>query len=201
MPLDMFIALVGFAFVTSATPGPNTMMLLASGVNFGVRPTLPHMAGITIGLGAMLLAVGTSVGTLITSWPQLHRALQVASVIYMLWLAWRIATAGRMRDETNAGRPMSFLEAAGFQWVNPKAWAIALSGTASYTVPGAATLSLLILVAVFVAMSMPVTLAWTAFGVGVRRLLQDEGKVRIFNIAMALLLVASLAPVVASWWT
>jgi len=199
MSLDLLLALLGFAFVTSATPGPNTMLLLASGVNFGVRRSVPHMAGVIVGFGIMLAAVGAGLGALFAQLPGVHLALQVASIAYMLWLAWRLATTRTLEGAEGSGRPMTFLEGAAFQWINPKAWAIALAGVATYTEPTRPVLSLAIFVLVFVAINPPIVLAWTAFGVALREVLQEPRILRTFNIAMALLLVASLWPGVRHW--
>ena len=199
MPLELFLALVGFAFVTSATPGPNTMMLLASGVNFGFKRTVPHILGVSCGFGLMLLIVGLGLGAAILASPAVATSLKIASILYMLWLAWRIANAGSPDAKDTRGRPMSFIEAALFQWVNPKAWAIALAGVASYTVPASYGLSLAIFVAVFILLNMPIAAAWTGFGVGLRSFLADPVRLRIFNVTMALLLVASLWPLAKEW--
>jgi len=199
MPLELFLALVGFAFVTSATPGPNTMMLLASGVNFGFKRTVPHILGVSCGFGLMLLIVGLGLGAAILASPAVATSLKIASILYMLWLAWRIANAGSPDAKDTRGRPMSFIEAALFQWVNPKAWAIALAGVASYTVPASYGLSLAIFVAVFILLNLPIAAAWTGFGVGLRSFLADPVRLRIFNVTMALLLVASLWPLAKEW--
>ena len=126
MTHELLIALLGFAFVTSVTPGPNNMMLLASGVNFGFRRTVPHMLGISIGHSLMVFLVGLGLAGVFKAWPPALVMLKVASVAYMLWLAWKIAHAGAPGEGTARARPFSFLQAAAFQWVNPKAWAMAL---------------------------------------------------------------------------
>src|SRR5690606_21438896 len=121
MSLDIFMALVVFAFVTSITPGPNNVMLMASGVNFGFRRTIPHIFGIGIGFLSLLLGVGFGLGALLTAFPALHLALKIAGGVYLLHLAWRIAMTRSLGDGSGtAARPMTFLEAAAFQWVNPK---------------------------------------------------------------------------------
>jgi len=197
MPLNMFLALSLFAFVASITPGPNNLMLLASGVNFGFIRTIPHMLGVGFGFVFMILCVGVGIRQLFEAVPQLYLVLKVVSVVYMLWLAWKIANAGPIKtSETGAGaKPMTFLAAAAFQWVNPKAWAMALTADALYTVPAAYMLTLGIMAAVFGAINIPSIACWTGFGVGLRDLLQDSSRVRVFNYAMAALLLASLVPV------
>jgi threonine/homoserine/homoserine lactone efflux protein len=209
LTLDLLTALIGFAFVTSVTPGPNNMMLLASGVNFGFRRTIPHMLGISLGFAGMLIALGLGLGQVFTHYPQLQTVLKVVSLLYMAWLAWKIATAGPtvapMPTGTaeEKGAPLSFLGAAAFQWVNPKAWTMGLGAISAYTVSGDYTRSLLIVGAVFAAVNLPTVSLWTLFGVGLRRWLTDPARVRVFNIGMALLLLASVAPIalglVRSW--
>jgi threonine/homoserine/homoserine lactone efflux protein len=192
----LLLALIAFAIVTSATPGPNTMMLLASGVNHGFRRTIPHMLGVNIGFTVMLLLVGLGIGRLLEAHPPLFNALKIIGLLYMLWLAWQIANSGPAGSKADGSRPdpMSFLGAALFQWVNPKAWAIAVSGTAAYTDPSQYLGSLAVLGIVFCVVGFPCVGVWTLFGVGLRQMLQDPRKVKIFNIAMALLLVASMVP-------
>lgn len=172
-------------------------MLLASGVNFGYRPSVPHQLGIILGLGVMMAAVGAGLGALLLSVPSVMLALKVAGALYMLWLAWKIATSGPPSTEGKAtAQPLSLLGAALFQWVNPKAWAMALTGVATYTRPDAYGVTLAMLTAILLGMSFPVTSAWVAAGVGLRRLLDRPRIVRAFNVTMALLLVASLWPIV-----
>ena len=122
MTAELLLAFAGFAFVSSVTPGPNNAMLLASGVNYGFRRTVPHIAGISLGCVAMLILVGLGLGRLFAAVPQLYLILRYAGAAYLLWLAWKIATAGPMTDQKAASRPMTFWQAAAFQWVNPKAW-------------------------------------------------------------------------------
>jgi threonine/homoserine/homoserine lactone efflux protein len=198
LPPDLLAALVGFAFVTSVTPGPNNMMLLASGVNHGFRQTIPHMLGISIGFGGMIVAVGLGIGQIFTLYPQTYLALKVISIIYLLWLAWKIATSRPLSSDgaVGVGQPMSFLGACAFQWVNPKAWTMALGAISAYTVAADYTNSLVIVGLVFTVVNLPTVSLWTLFGTVLRRWLTDPTKVRIFNVAMAMLLVASLAPII-----
>jgi threonine/homoserine/homoserine lactone efflux protein len=193
----MLIALATFCFVSSITPGPNNMMLLASGANFGFKRTLPHLMGVSIGFGAMVLAVGLGVGGLFVVYPALYTVLKIVGGAYMLWLAWRIATADGIGDSGATTRPMSFWEAAAFQWVNPKAWAISLGAITAFVAPGEFLAGVLIVTAVFAAINLPCIASWAAFGVVLRRFLDKPWTLRAFNITMAVLLVASLYPMVA----
>jgi threonine/homoserine/homoserine lactone efflux protein len=200
MSIEQYLAMFAFAFAMSATPGPNTMMLLASGVNFGFRATVPHMVGIPFGLVTMMIAVGLGLGALLAASPLLDMVMKSASIAYMLWLAWGIAKAGTLNEGPSRSRPMSMIEAALFQWINPKAWAMALTGASAYTVRDHYTLSLSILTATLLVISLPVTAAWTGLGVSLRQVLSKPGTLRMFNLAMALILVASLWPLVREFW-
>lgn len=194
MNTDLLTALATFAFVTVITPGPNNLMLMASGANFGIRRSIPHMLGIVFGFPAMIFLVGLGVMQLFELWPPLHLVLKIASVIYMLWLAWKIANA-RPPDTTQApGNPLSFLQSAAFQWVNPKAWTMALGAitlyAASRDIPAVALVSI-----TYVMVGCISTTTWVVLGQQMRRLLRNPTHLRMFNVAMALLLVASLIPV------
>ncbi|WP_395541994.1 LysE family translocator [Neotabrizicola sp. sgz301269] len=194
MTLDLFLALVGFAFVTSVTPGPNNMMLLASGVNFGLRRTVPHMLGISVGFALMAFLVGLGIAGIFHSLPIALTALKLASVAYMLWLAWKIAHSAAPGEGRARPNPMTFLQAAGFQWVNPKAWAMALGAVAAY-LPDPTPLGCLLVAVAFATINLPSVAVWAAAGQGLRRWLQDPARLRTFNWTMAVLLVASLWPV------
>lgn len=195
MTYETLLALTGFAFVTSATPGPNNLMLMASGANFGMRRTVPHMLGISIGFSVMCVMVGFGVAGVIFAWPMADLVLRALSVVYMLWLAWKIARAGGPGEGRAGTRPMSFLAAAGFQWVNPKAWAMALGAIALYA-PDQSLAALVLVAAVLGLVNLPTVSLWAAAGQGLRRVLTSPARLRAFNWTMAGLLVGSLLPVV-----
>jgi threonine/homoserine/homoserine lactone efflux protein len=197
MPFDVFLALCGFAFVTSITPGPNNMMLLASGVTFGFRRTLPHMLGIFGGFTAMVALVGLGLGQVFERWPALFMILKYAGAAYMLRLAWGIAMSGPVGEGAARGTPMTCLGAAAFQWVNPKAWVMALSAIPTYTQPDNYIPSVFIVALVFGIVNLPSIGSWAAFGSAMRAVLGNPRFVRWFNWGMALLLVASLWPIIA----
>jgi threonine/homoserine/homoserine lactone efflux protein len=190
----VLVALATFCFASSITPGPNNMMLLASGANFGFRRTLPHLMGVSIGFGAMVLAVGLGLGGLFTAYPALYDALRIVGAGYMLWLAYRIATASGLNNGATSARPMSFWEAVAFQWVNPKAWAISLGAITAFVSPNEFIVGVLIVTAVFATINLPCIASWAGFGVVLRRFLDRPRALRAFNVTMALLLVASLYP-------
>ncbi|MFL1463949.1 LysE family translocator [Roseococcus sp. DSY-14] len=188
------LAALGFAVAMSGTPGPNNAMVAASGANFGLRRSLPHMLGVTLGFPAMLLAVALGAGEALRAAPGLHAALRWAGAAWLLVMAWRIATAApEAPGAAPRGAPMSFLAAAAFQWVNPKAWVIALAAFAAYTTPGAAVAQAAVLALLFALVTLPLLAGWALLGVASARLLGPSG-LRWFNRAMALLLVLSLLP-------
>ena len=195
MTYDLFLALLGFAFVTSVTPGPNNMMLLASGVNFGFRRTLPHMLGISIGHALMVFLVGLGLAGVFKAWPLALTVLKVAAVVYMLWLAWKIAHAGAPGEGRVKPQPMTFLQAAAFQWVNPKAWAMALGAVSAYVVEPSVW-AYAGVAGAFACVNLPSVSVWAGMGQAVRRWLDGPGRLKAFNWTMAGLLVLSLWPVV-----
>jgi threonine/homoserine/homoserine lactone efflux protein len=195
MSLEIFLALTLFAFAGSFTPGPNNLMLLASGVNFGFRRSVPHMLGIALGFLALQLCVGFGLGVLIETSPVLHTVLKVLGGLYLVYLAWRIATSRGFADSAGQGRPIRFLEAASFQWVNPKAWMLAITAMAAYTSAENPVFSVVVIGVVFALVTLPSVSVWTGFGVMLRDWLADPMRLRIFNVTMAVLLIASLWPI------
>ena len=198
MTPDLLAALVLFAFAASITPGPNNIMLLASGANFGLRRTVPHMLGISLGHALMVALVGLGLMRVFDLVPWLRTALMAVCAIYLLYLAWKIANAAPPADVPSDARPFTFLQAAAFQWVNPKAWYMAIYAQTSFApeggVLGSAWLGAIAVAAVFSATNLPSVTVWAWGGVQLRRWLQRPGRLRAFNITMALLLVASLYP-------
>ncbi len=195
MTYDVLTALVAFAFVTSITPGPNNLMLMASGANFGFRRTIPHMLGVGLGFVFMVGLVGVGLARVFDAYPASYTVLRVASVGYMLYLAWKIATAAPPSEAKRAGTPMTFTQAALFQWVNPKAWAMALTAVSVYA-PSQSLGAIALVALVFGAVNLPSVGSWTVLGQQMRRLLTNPARLRAFNIVMAVLLVASLYPVI-----
>ncbi|SFJ36438.1 LysE family translocator [Aerobium aerolatum] len=195
MQYDVFMALLVFAFVTSITPGPNNFMLMASGVNFGFVRTIPHMLGIGAGFLSLLLGVGFGLGAVLTAYPALHVGLKIAGGAYLLYLAWRIGSSRSMSGgEGSSSQPMSFMAAAAFQWVNPKAWVMAVTAMAIYTNPAAPFLSVILVSVAFALVNLPSVSTWAGFGVALRGFLSDPVRLKWFNIAMGLALAVSLWP-------
>jgi threonine/homoserine/homoserine lactone efflux protein len=159
------------------------------------------MLGIGIGFMVLLLATGLGLGQLLERFPVIYTTLKYVGAAYMLWLAWKIANSGPMADQPaqNAGTPLSFLGAAAFQWVNPKAWVMAVTAMATYTNPNQYLVTVVVVTLIFGAVNIPSVGTWAAFGAVLRRFLADPKLCRIFNITMALALVASLWPLVREW--
>jgi threonine/homoserine/homoserine lactone efflux protein len=193
MTPELFFALATFALATVITPGPNNLMLMASGANYGFLRTVPHMAGIGLGFPAMVVLVGLGVMQLFQLWPPSRTVLTVLSAAFLLYLAWKIANAAPPGEATPSGRPLSFLQAAAFQWVNPKAWSMALSAITLYA-PGREAAAVLWVAGVYVCMSVISTTTWTVLGQQVRRFLTGPVRLRVFNWSMALLLIAAMLP-------
>jgi threonine/homoserine/homoserine lactone efflux protein len=197
MSHDLLLSLIAFTLVGSLTPGPNNTMLMASGANFGFARTRAHIAGVTIGYAVMICAVALGIGRVFTAFPAIFTALRIVSIAYLLWLAWRIATAGSTDPmSTEDSRPMTFLEAALFQCINPKGWMMAVSATANYVSPQTLGRDAAIVTTVFFLASMVSTTTWALFGTSLRPLLGNARAMTIFNVTMAIALVASLWPIV-----
>jgi threonine/homoserine/homoserine lactone efflux protein len=196
MTFDLFTALATFALVTVITPGPNNLMLMASGTNFGFVRTIPHMLGIALGFPMMVICVGLGVMQVFDIWPLSYTLLKTVSVVYLLYLAWKIAHAvpPASAEADATGTPLTFLQSAAFQWVNPKAWSMALSAITLYA--GGRDLAAVLWVgAVYVGVSVISTTGWTVLGQQLRRLLKRPARLQMFNRVMAGLLVATLIPV------
>lgn len=196
MNIEIIPALAIFAFVSSATPGPNNLMLMASGANYGFRRTVPHMLGISIGFMVLMLLTGIGLVQVFDIYPVSYTILKVLSVIYMLYLAWKIANAAPVKERKVTGRPMTFLQAAAFQWVNPKAWAMALTAITVY-VADSGQFMLLAAAVIFACVNLPSVTIWTVLGQQMARFLTNPNRLRAFNWTMAALLIASLYPVLS----
>jgi len=195
LPLIMAIAL--FAFVMSVTPGPNNIMLLASGAQFGYQKTLPHIFGIILGIASQLTAVLLGLGLMFESYPQLYDLLKVLGTIYLIWLAWKIATASTehsaLNSKRNTNAPMTLIAASLFQFVNPKTWAMTIGSISTFTITGDAYIEsgiwIMICFAItgFIAISL-----WAYLGVKISLLLTTKQRKKNFNYTMGLMTVATL---------
>ncbi|MDE0082800.1 MAG: LysE family translocator [Gammaproteobacteria bacterium] len=195
--LTLAAAFLPFAFAAGFTPGPNNLLLAASGANFGIRRTIPHVLGIVSGFPLLVLAVGLGLGTVFQRHPEVHTTLKFVGGAFLVYLAWRIATAGHGTTGVARGRPMTFVEAVLFQWVNPKAWIFAVTAVATYTtVGGRAAAEIAVILAISLLVTIGSTVTWTGFGFWLSRFLQESPRMlRVFNVGMALLLVLSIVPV------
>ena len=189
------LSLVGFAVAMSITPGPNNIMLASSGATHGLRATMPHMLGVSAGYSLMLVIVTAGLGTFLIALPGLIPVMRWGGAAWMLWLAWKIAAAPPP-GANGSHRLMGFFGAIAFQWINPKGWLIALGAASEFTRPDQSLIEQVVRIGVvFLAVSIPCMLPWILLGAGTRSLLGATTRLRLFNIAMAGLLVASLIPV------
>jgi threonine/homoserine/homoserine lactone efflux protein len=196
MSTELLLAFVGFACATLFTPGPNNIMLLSSGLTFGLRRTLPHIAGVAIGFAVMVAAMGFGFGAVFTAYPLLQTILKYAGAAYLLWLAGVIAFAKPAAPEAAVERrPMSFLGAAAFQWVNVKGWVIAVGTVTAYAALARYPWNVAMQAAVMLAIGTASSTTWALFGTSLQSLVKSPRAVRVFNLVMAALLVASLYPV------
>ncbi len=193
--METSLPLFAFVLAATVTPGPNNLMVLASGANWGLVRTLPHIVGIALGFPVMILAVGLGLSAVFQAVPWLHSVLKYVAFAYLLWLAWRMANAARPGESRGIVRPLNLWQAAAFQWVNPKAWTMILSGMTVFVDPaGNKLLQVIGIAALFALVVVPNCIAWTVFGRAIARFLSSDSRRRWFNIAMALLLVGSALP-------
>lgn len=198
MSLERLGAVLIFSLVMGFTPGPNNIMLAASGARFGIRRTLPHMLGITFGFPIMMLLVGFGLTSLLLRVPGLQLAMKIVASVYLLWLAFQIARSSS-HGEGKTGKPMSFFGAALFQWINVKAWLFAIGAISAYTSGQGRQLyvQVVIIAGLSIAVTLLTTATWMVFGAGIRRWLRTPRTERAFNLAMALSLVATTVPILA----
>ena len=198
MTYSLLTGLVLFCFVSSITPGPNNLMLMATGANFGARRAAPHASGIVLGFTFMIVAIGLGVAQLFQIYPLAHQLLGVVSVIYLIYLAYKTATARTNLDSPEpTGKPITFWQAAAFQWVNPKAWTMALAAVTVYAPQPVTYQEVIVVAAIFGAINLPCISVWLMLGVKMRRFLTTPARLRGFNWTMAGLLILSLAPIAA----
>jgi len=190
-------SLLVFAIIAAFTPGPNNIMIMTSGLNFGARASMPHLIGICLGFPTMFLAIGFGLGFLFERFTLLHAFIQVFGVLYLLYLSWLIAISGRAKAQDGQSRPFTFVQAALFQWINPKAWVTGTSAIAAFTTIDAdLTLQILIIGLVLFLVALPSSAVWMLFGTALQRILANPRHLKVFNVTMALLLAGSVMPVV-----
>ncbi len=191
---SLLLPLLTFALAATFTPGPNNIMVTASGANFGYWRTLPHMLGITFGFTGMIAAVGFGLGEIFKVYPALHEIMKWVGSVYLIFLAWKIATASKPEEHGGERKPFTFVQAALFQWVNPKAWIMSIAALTAYTTNGADYVAETLVVAgAFFIVSFPSISSWCLFGTLIGRLLTSPRALMIFNVSMSALIVASIA--------
>lgn len=194
MNFEILSALTIFAFVSSITPGPNNLMLMNSGANFGFKQTIPHMLGVGLGFTFMVLLVGLGIIQVFDRFPLSYDILKVLSIVYLMYLAFKIATStGNLEQKSSSSKPFTFVQAALFQWVNPKAWTMALTSISIYA-PSKSFTAVLLVAIVFGIVNLPCVSSWIVLGQKIQVILTDKKRLRIFNITMAILLILSLYP-------
>jgi threonine/homoserine/homoserine lactone efflux protein len=197
MPMEQVVAFLLFAVVAAVTPGPSNVMLTAAGANAGVLKGLPCLFGVTTGMGLMMFLVPLGLGSLVLEHPLVLKALNWGGAAVLLWLSWKIATAGSIesRPESN---PVGYVGAAAFQWVNPKSWLVSAiaAGTFLHAEAGSAVLQAAFFGGLFFLAALPSCFLWLAFGATVQRVLHSQRRLRVFNIVMGALLALSIALIV-----
>lgn len=192
MSLEQVVALFVFAVVTSITPGPNNIMLAATGANVGIRRGLPHLIGVNLGFALMLFLFSAGAGAAVVANPAIMGVLKYLGIAVLLWLAWKVATA-RRADGSGRERPIGFFEAAGFQWVNPKAWLMCAGAVSGFLqAESSPLLQAAIIAGVFIVAGAPSSMAWLGFGAAMQAVLRTDRALRAFNIMMGLLLAATV---------
>jgi len=193
---ETLLPLIAFAAAMSFTPGPNVVMVTASAANHGFRRAIPHMLGVTFGFGVMVMIVGAGLGGLLLVDPRFHAALKWTGAAYILYLAWRIANGAAVSREATVAKPIGFVEAALFQWVNVKGWIFAVGALASFTTAGGNIwIETAVVSTVLVTACLASVVLWAALGARIGRALRSARARLAFNWSMATLLLASLVPV------
>ncbi|GGK18911.1 LysE family translocator [Salinarimonas ramus] len=192
------VAIVLFAISTSFSPGPNNLLLVTSGANFGLKRTWRHILGINVGFPAMVVIVGVFLGAVFQRYPWLHDTLAIVGSAYLLYLTWKLLMASGSVERGAMGKPIGVVEAALFQWVNPKAWVMATGAIAAYTTTSGFGVELGVIAAVFLVVGFLSSTTWAAFGELIARFLDTPGRIRAFNIALGLMLLASIVPILLS---
>lgn len=196
--MELYIAILVFAFSSTITPGPNNIMIMTSGLNYGIKRSVPHLVGICLGFPLMVAAVGLGFSTVFDKFPILHEIIKVLGVAYLLYLAWLVASAApsSLESKEQESKPLTFMQAALFQWINPKAWVMATGAVAAFTSQSTEMLIQVMAISLsFFAVSFPCVGSWLLFGSVLKRFLNQPNYQRMFNVSMALLLVVSVLPV------
>ena len=199
MSHSLLVALIAFGAVMAFTPGPNNIMVLSSGLTYGFRRSLPHIAGIAFGISFMVAATGLGLGAVFVAWPILQTILKYAGIAYLIYLAWVIAMSGPVTPgQDNQAAPMTFWGAALFQWVNAKGWVMVIGIITAYSAVASFPWNIAVQAALMFIMGALSSVLWALFGSALRPVLTSTRAVRAFNVVMAFLLLASLYPVLVN---
>jgi len=194
--MEFYLVIILFAASSSVTPGPNNIMIMTSGLNYGIKKSMPHFLGICFGFPIMVILVGLGFSVIFENYPITHEIIKVLGVVYLIYLAWLIASSAPASLESIHSKPFSFIQAASFQWVNPKAWVMATGAVAAYTTVSTNVFIQVIYIALaFFMVAFPCVGIWLYFGSALKRYLKSTRHQKMFNVSMAFLLVASVFPV------
>jgi threonine/homoserine/homoserine lactone efflux protein len=194
--MEFYLSILIFAISSTVTPGPNNIMIMTSGLNYGVKKSIPHLLGICFGFPVMVIVIGFGFSIVFVRYPLFNEIIKIFGVIYLLYLAWLIASSSPVSLEGRKSKPLSFTQAALFQWVNPKAWVVATGAVSAYTSVSSDMYAQVIFIALaFLIVAIPSLGTWLIFGVGIKKYLKSTKHQKIFNLAMALLLIVSVLPV------
>ena len=194
--MEFYLSIFIFAISATVTPGPNNIMIMTSGLNYGVKNSIPHLLGICFGFPVMIIVIGFGFSIVFERYPLFNEVIKVLGVVYLLYLAWLIASSSPVSLEGKKSKPLSFTQAALFQWVNPKAWVVATGAISAYTSVSSGVFSQVIVIALaFLIIAIPSLGVWLIFGVGIKKYLKSPKHQKIFNLSMALLLIVSVLPV------
>jgi len=197
--MEFYFAIWLFALSTTITPGPNNIMIMASGVNFGVKQSIPHLLGVCFGFPPMIIVLGLGFNTILSTYPIIHEAVKMIGVLYLFYLAWLIAKSSPSSLDKTIAKPITFIKAALFQWLNPKAWVMAIGAISVYTSASSNFLMQILYIAlVFLIAAFPCQCIWLLFGTKLKKYLKSDKHQQIFNKSMAALLVVSILPVLSS---
>lgn len=194
--MEFYLSIMIFAISSTVTPGPNNIMILTSGLNYGVKNSIPHLLGICFGFPVMIIVIGFGFSVIFERYPLFNEVIKVLGVVYLLYLAWLIASSSPVSLEGKTSKPLNFIQAALFQWVNPKAWVVATGAVSAYTSVSSDMFAQVISIALaFLIVAIPSLSVWLIFGVGIKKYLKSPKHQKIFNLSMSLLLVGSVFPV------
>ncbi|WP_343080385.1 LysE family translocator [Ostreiculturibacter nitratireducens] len=197
MTPEASLALIGLAIGTLFTPGPNNAMLAASGANFGFRRTVPHMLGVATGFPVMMLIVGLLLGGLFQTSAVLRETLRWGGAAILLWLAWKIAFSGGIGSKRSGVHPLTYVQAAAFQWVNPKGWSMAIAAVSQFVIAAKPVASSVTVCGVFLGFGLLSSATWAFAGQSLTRWLTTDRRLRVFNVTMAALIVLSTVQLLA----